>query len=343
MLKIAIKMEMFPQLEGKGYFASALQAPLSLQQTNFLKEFSTRITPAPHSSEDQSLFDRNSSVFREKICGFLHTSLVQHAVIFYQDKQTALDSIFESFPWVEGSQYIIGLDEDMSYPLQFASVATEGSSNSVSKTHSLYCTTIDHLDEAMKYRNRVIGKHHVLIDLVDSYDIDLSHVPVDFTLLSFPQICGIGLCAAVVRLDTCCLMTPKFYGGGTIAFACARSGAHRSFKSHSARLENGTPSFLNILLAYEGFKVFLSMEDIDTCEYARRFADIVKKHSDRLSIEHIGKRVVMRPLLCSAEEFQRTLIERSVFLTVKDNLLVASFGKFNRDEDLRILDNALSE
>jgi hypothetical protein len=69
------------------------------------------------------------------------------------------------------------------------------------------------------------------------------------------RICGIELCPALMQLEAAELLAPLFFGGGAVAFRCARTNIHRSFRAHSKRFENRTPPQLAIFCALDGIQV----------------------------------------------------------------------------------------
>ena len=261
----------FPQLSDISYFDYKAAALVSKSQQDLLKTLSNELLPSPHSSEDQSEFDRTLSLLRKNIASLFSTSLINYTVILFQTPREALNTIFEGFPWSHGSKYFIdnSFCIDHSDAVKFANkngaVQQTSLNNESNTSQSLYCMNYTHEDlEKFLSLMKRSGRNHVLLDSTKTapYEfVDLSVNNFDFVLLSMKQICGIELCACLIRLDTAEQISPMFYGGGAVAFSCARSFAHRSFKSHTKRLENGTPSLFAIFESYEGLKLMNKMKN----------------------------------------------------------------------------------
>jgi hypothetical protein len=78
--------------------------------------------PSPHSSEEQSEFDRSLLLLRKKIACLFGVSLINYDVVVFGSAQSALDEIFEGFQWSRGSTFVIdaSFTIDPTFSIQFA-------------------------------------------------------------------------------------------------------------------------------------------------------------------------------------------------------------------------------
>ncbi|KAH0786963.1 MOSC N-terminal beta barrel domain containing protein [Histomonas meleagridis] len=344
----------YPQLNNTAYFDYKSSGLVSNSQRDRLNELSQQILSSPHSSEDQSEFDRISALFRKSIADMFSTSLINYTVIFFPSPQAALDCIFEGFPWTRGSHYIFHesfqIQNDTAILFAEKLGASLASTESSSSAHSLFCVTYTptNLEKAKNFAKKSSGLNHILFDATQAapFDlIDLSNNSVDFILLSMKKICGIELCPTLIRLDTAEQISPLFYGGGAVAFSCARGLIHRSFKSHVKRLENGTPPMINIFEAFEGLNLMRKMKsqyDVvgNVNEVMKFFIDVLQKYPQvRFKVNEELKLVAFEVDGVDANELRMEFIRNKVIFGIDGNDLVASFGIANRKRDVEMFDN----
>jgi selenocysteine lyase/cysteine desulfurase len=317
-----------------------------------VKSLGRKLFPSPHSSEEQSDFDRALWFLRTGIADLFSVSLVNYAVVLFGTAQSALDEIFEGFQWSRGSHFIIdssfkiGTDSSVQFAEKAGAVlATEESSSSA---HSLLCLSYSetNLAKAIKFQSRCSGNHHVLVDATRSAPFafaDLSRNSFDFVILSMKKICGIELCPALMRLEAAELLSPFFYGGGAVAFSCARSPTHRNFKSHSKRFENGTPPMLAIFASLDGLN--LMNEFRKRGQTVERVNGLIAKLLEGIQgrfdvkIDDAEKTVFLK--LEKAVELRQALIERGVFVGLEKDYLAISFGIATVEKDVDALVEAL--
>ena len=368
----------YPQLTNTSFFDYHFMSPISTSQIQKIKSLSQNLIPSPHSSEEQSDFDRALSLLRSNIVDLFGTSLINYTVVLYQTRESAIDQIFESFPWNNGSHYIIHPNFDHSIQISkstfnFANKhgatqilkESENFSNSLksvtkSSSHSLLLTSYydqqESLNQASQFQKQGFGVHHILLDATPAAPFhypNLSSNSFDFVLLSLKKICGIELCALLIKLQAAEQLRPQFYGGGAVAFSCARSPSHRNFKSHTKRLENGTPLLLSIFASYEGLTNLtrlinstISFADDTTNNLSDKIDQLIAKTVDQINqlnpnikcdVDQWEKKITFTfddPEF-DAKSMQLKYIENKVIVGVNDNnQICASFGFGVRDADV---------
>lgn len=369
----------YPQLSDTAFLDYNFTAPISTSQIQKIKSLSQKLIPSPHSSEEQSDFDRTISLLRSKIAELFSTNLINYSVILFQNREAAIDEIFESFPWNNGSHYIIhpNFDKNIKLLESTFNFAHASGANQILKeskdftkdikyvtksgAHSLLLTSFydnqKSLDISKQYLKQGFGVHHVLFDATSAAPFhypNLSTNSFDFVLLSFKKICGIDLCALLVKLQSAEQLKPQFYGGGAVAFSCARSLVHRNFKSHTKRFENGTPLLLSIFASYEGLvdlTKFVNSEitfsEESTANLSEKIDQLMTKMVDQINqlqqnikceIDQWAKKVTINfedEKFADAKMMQVKYIENRVIVGVNaNNQIFASFGFGVRDSDV---------
>lgn len=368
----------YPQLNSASFFDYHFTAPISTSQIQKIKSLGQKLIPSPHSSEEQSDFDRTLSFLRSDIAELFSTSLINYSVILYQTRETAINQIFESFPWNNGSNYIIHPNFDYSIKisestLNFANklgakqILKEANdfTNSIksvtkSSSHSLLLTSYydqqESINIANMFQKQGFGVHHILLDATPAAPFhypNLSTHSFDFVLFSLKKICGIELCALLIKLQAAEQLKPQFYGGGAVAFSCARNLTHRNFKSHTKRFENGTPLLLSIFASYEGLNDItkltnsnITFNDDTTNNLSEKIDQLMLKMAEQVTQLNSN-------IKCDVNQWEKTVtftfdtpgfdaklmqvkyIENKVIVGVNDNnQICASFGFGVRDADV---------
>ena len=348
----------YKHLSGTAFFDYGRMAPISQSQIEKMKSVSVKIQPSPHSSEEQSSFDRSLTTIREKLADIFNSSQVSFAAVLFPSRESAIYSIFEGFPWKNGFTLIldknfhVNLDEAMKFPTALNAQIIE-SPNPTQKLNQkfLYCFTYedDILERIDKLRATSDGTRFFICDATKNGAFqlpDLNAVPYDYTLLSLKHICGADVTACLMRLTSADKLVPAFYGGGAVSFSCARKGYHINFKSHSKRFENGTPSMMPIFSGVVGIDLWQKMKKI--CNLNERAEAIIHALSEQLKqyfeVVPNGKysiRLIKED--ANAEELQSRFAEKNVFLGVEDNALVASVGIASKMSDVIIFVSAANE
>lgn len=340
--------EEFPYLNGKGYFDYDRAAPISHSQIEKIKAVAMKIQPSPHSSEEQSAFDRSLTSIRETLADIFHSSQVSFAVVLFQTREAAIDSIFEGFPWKNGFSLTVlpNFHVDISSAVKFPTIYNAAIHDTIEKSiqKSLYCFEYDKetTETMINLRKSSSGTRYFLCDATKrgTFDLpDLSQIPFDFTLFSFKQICGADLTACLMRLESADMLVPLFYGGGAVSFSCIREFYHQNFKSHSKRFENGTPSMLPIFSAVTGLDLLQKMHKIGNLD--ERIKQIIENFKNvansyfEISAEN-DYTVIMSREGWTSTELQSKFAENGVFFGIRDNSLVASFGMASRMQDVEV-------
>lgn len=369
----------YPQLNSTSFFDYNFTAPISTLQVQRIKTLSQKLIPSPHSSEEQSDFDRVLSLLRSRIADLFSTSLINYSVVLYQTREAAIDQIFESFPWNNGSHYIIHPNFDRSIKISESTFnfAHKLGANQILKeskdftndiksikksgSHSLLLTSYydqqDSINIANQFQKQGFGVHHILLDATPAVPFqypNLSNNSFDFILFSLKKVCGIELCALLIKLQAAEQLRPQFYGGGAVAFSCARSLTHRNFKSHTKRFENGTPLLISIFASYEGLinvteliNSTISVSEESSIALSENIDRLMIKMVDQIDqlkqnikceINHWEKKVTFsfeNPKFDDAKMMQIKYIENKVIVGVNnDNQICASFGFGVRDADV---------
>ena len=348
----------YNHLNGQAFFDYQKMAPISQSQIEKMKSFSVKIQPSPHSSEEQSSFDRSLTTIREKLADIFPSRHVSFATVLFPSRESAIYSIFEGFPWKNGFTLIlnenfnVNLDEAMKFPTALnAQVIQSPNPSQKLNQKFLYCFTYeeDVFEQVETLRKTSDGTRFFLCDATKNgtFELpDLSSVPYDYTLLSLKHICGADVTACLMRLMSADKLVPAFYGGGAVSFSCARKGYHIHFKSHPKRFENGTPSMMPIFSGVTGIDLWQRMHKV--CKLGERAQEIIKQLSTKMTpyfdVIPNGKysvRLVKED--ANAEELQCLFAERNVFLGVEGNSLIASVGIASTFADVDLLVEAANQ
>lgn len=368
----------YPQLNSTPFFDYDLTAPISSQQIQTIKQFGQKLIPSPHSSEEQSDFDRTLALLRATIAELFSTNLINYSVVLFQTPEAAVDTLFESFPWRNDSHYIIDPDfqkfvhltpSTFNFPNKVGATQLLQESTHFSeaiqkipklKSQSLLLTSFtngqESIDAAFQFQKQGLGLHHVLFDATPAVPFhfpNLSMHPFNYYLISLKKICGIEFSALLIKHQAAEQLKPQFYGGGAVAFSCARNLTHRPFASNSKRLENGTPSLISIFGSYRGvidvMKFVNSPINISgqTLTLSQNVDMLMKKLVDGLNqlgkniqceINEWTKEVTLQftdPQCQDAKELQKKFIANQVIVGITDdNTLCASFGFGVREVDV---------
>jgi selenocysteine lyase/cysteine desulfurase len=331
----------YPQLSSVSYLDYRTRSPIPSKITSRIASFGHSLMPSPHSSEEQSEFDCSLLLLRKKIASLFGVSLINYDVVVFGSAQSALDEIFEGFQWSRGSTFVIdpSFTIDPTSSIQFAerAGARPGIPEVSSSAHSLFCISYSPANSARAsdFRRRRPGSSHVLIDATCAAPwafADLSRNTFDFVLLSMTRICGVELCPALMRLEAAELLAPFFFGGGAVAFSCARTNVHRSYRAHSKRFENGTPPQLAIFCALDGIAVMEELKGAGAGEGA--MARFVEAAGARWELESDEVELVVKVRCPAAAEVRKSLAAKKVFVGCEDDAIVVSFGLPTRERDI---------
>ena len=348
----------YKHLSETAFFDYEKMAPISQSQIERMKSISVKIQPSPHSSEEQSSFDRSLTTIREKLADIFNSSQVSFAAVLFPSRESAIYSIFEGFPWKNGftlildSNFHVNLDEAMKFPTALnAQIIQSPNPNQKLNQKFLYCFTYedDILERIDKLRATSDGTRFFICDATKNGTFqlpDLNAVPYDYTLLSLKHICGADVTACLMRLTSADKLVPAYYGGGAVSFSCARKGYHVHFKSHSKRFENGTPSMIPIFSGVVGIDLWQKMKKL--CNLEERAQTIInalaeqsKNYFEVIPNGKFSIRLIKED--SNPEELQSLFAERNVFLGVDGNALIASVGIASKMSDVQIFANAAQE
>ena len=344
--------QQYPQLSNIAFFDYTREAPIPTSSLEKMNSLGHKLMPSPHSSEEQSEFDRVLMLLRKSSATLFNVSLANFDVIVFGSAESALNTIFESFRWTNGSKFIIdesfSIPTESSIPFAMAAGATKGDVNSPVVANSLLCVSSGPSGSAAssRFRGKKPGNEFVLADATRSapYNFaDIENEGFDYVLLSMKQICGIDLCLGLFKKVSAELLVPSFYGGGAVAFSCARALIHRNFSSNTKRFENGTPPLMSIFAAYEGLCLMNTIREmVDVNERVnaqmRRLASDLGE--DKVVINDEFKIVYIATE--NADETRAMLLGKRVICGVENGRLRVSFGLSTTEKDIDALISAMT-
>lgn len=338
----------YTHLNNKAFFDYETTSPVSKTQINKIKTIFKKIQPSPHSSEEQSIFDRSTFYLRENIADLFFSNQLRCSVVIFPTREAALDLIFESFPW---NGYKLVVDDDFidiscskSFLDKYGVTVLKNTGKLPDK--SVFCFRYDKNNVPKKDHS---GSNFFVCDSTRNgcFDLpNLSNSPFDFTLLNLKQVCGADVCVLVLREVSADKLVPFFYGGGAIRFSCATTMDHENFESHSKRFENGTPSMLPIFSACGGIELLKKLKKVgnfserakDLCgdleSILRKKLDIV--HRSDYTIKFKSKTI-------SPSDLYNIFIQNNVYFTLKDDYLLAEIGIASHSIELKHLESVVEK
>jgi selenocysteine lyase/cysteine desulfurase len=344
----------YPYLADLHFFDYRTRSPIPAVISSRIRSFGQKLFPSPHSSEEQSDFDRALALLRKSVADAFGVSLINYDVVLFGTAQSALDEVFEGFPWGRGSHYVIDrsfrVDTRSSALFAEKAGAVLSTNESSSSAHSLLCLSYspENVAKAVAFQRRASGSHHVLLDATQAAPYafaDLTRNSFDFVILSMVKICGVDLCPALMKMEAAQLLVPLFYGGGAVAFSCARAFIHRHFSANSKRFENGTPPQLAIFAALDGFNLMTEFrKQFDVNEMADRLiARLLSAIEGRFGfiLDDVEKTVFVT--VGDAAAVQRQLLAKKIIVGVENDAVAVSFGFPSRDGDVDALLAALGD
>ena len=224
--------EQYPQLSDLAFFDFAHEAPIPKAVMARIKTLGHRLLPSPHSSEEQSEFDRVLMLLRKEVAGLFSVSLANFDVVVFGTPEAAVEAVFESFRSRE-SRYVVhesfGIDTAGAEKLAELAGVKKAAFDSAVSGPTLLCVsgTQSGVALATEFRSRKPGSVYVLANATPAapfWFVDLIQNSCDFVLLSMKPICGIEICLALFKKEAAELLVPAFYGGGAVAFSCERIG-----------------------------------------------------------------------------------------------------------------------
>jgi selenocysteine lyase/cysteine desulfurase len=236
----------------------------------------TQVLGNPHSQNPTSLASTHNVVHaRERILQFFDADPAEYEVIFTLNASGALKLVGESYPWEEGSRYMMTADNHNSVNgiREFAKakgavieylplnrdLRAENLENLLpavdrSKPH-LFAFPAQSNFSGVKHNLGWIELAHqrgydVLLDAaayVPTTKLSLREIHPDFMSLSFYKMFGFptGVGALIIRHDMIHKLQRPWFGGGTVRFVSAQNKVHLLATSGEG-FEDGTPNYLSI-------------------------------------------------------------------------------------------------
>ena len=230
----------------------------------------------PHSTNPTSLAStHNVEAARERIRRFFNASADEYEVVFTLNASGALKLVGESFPFSEGSTFVLTADNHNSVngirefarhkgaDVRYLPLTRELRAENVEKLLSEIAFSQPSLFGFPAQSNFSGVKHplewvkmakdlgfYTLLDaaaFVPSSRLDLSIVKPDFVSVSFYKMFGFptGVGALIVRRDAMHILERPWFGGGTVKFVSAQNERHLLAASGEA-FEDGTLNYLSI-------------------------------------------------------------------------------------------------
>jgi selenocysteine lyase/cysteine desulfurase len=255
----------------------------------------TQVLGNPHSQNPTSLAStRNVELARERIHQFFDADPEEYEVIFTLNASGALKLIGESYPWEEGSRYMMTADNHNSVNgirefakakgaiIQYLPLNRELRAENVEDLLPTVDRSKPHLFAFPAQSNFSGVKHNldwvelghqrgydVLLDAaayVPTNRLSLRKVRPDFMSLSFYKMFGFptGVGALLVRREMLHRLHRPWSAGGTVKFVSAQHKMHLLYDAGEG-FEDGTLNYLSIAAIPSGLDFLdrVGMEDIN--------------------------------------------------------------------------------
>lgn len=246
---------------------------------------------------------------RLRILDFLGADPDRYDVCFTANATAALRVVGESFPFGDGSRFVLSADNHNSVngirefaaragaevrvlPLddELRLVADAGVlEEDAPAAPSLFAYPAQSNFSGVKHPLELVGRarelgYRVVLDaaaFLPTSRLDLEAVPADFVALSFYKIAGFptGVGALVARRDALALLRRPWFAGGTVAFASSRNRMHRLLDGPAA-FEDGTLNFQGLAAVPAG------LDYVEAVGYDRVGRWV--RHLTRLALSGLG-------------------------------------------------------
>ena len=298
----------FPQLNDILYLDFAGAMPISQSQVKRFQYISNLALTNPHSSSQINQASIEISQLRSTILSLFNTTPDNYIVIFSHNTTTAAQTLAGLLKIDDPSQFSYNYLYDNHNSIIGLSELFKSRFNDTLKVHCISPDEVTTIDTILKSNSNPSltafpavsnfnGKkypfsewtktaqtsgHLVLLDAASTSTFDLSTVRPDFVVLSLLKLFGSHGGALLVRRDRAKYLQNPPPSGGTLVYSCAQKGAFKLLPLLNRRLEGGTPSYVDLMLARIGAKVrstFGSEREID-CHLRALSSLFHKKLSD---------------------------------------------------------------
>ncbi|KAH0787319.1 MOSC N-terminal beta barrel domain containing protein [Histomonas meleagridis] len=259
----------YPHLKDKIYVDYAGSMVMCKSQTKLLAELTADCHANPHSSGQISQPISDMEDLRSVVCNVLGTNPGVYSVIFTQNASHSIHIIGELFKWDATTKFSYLYDNHNSI-FGLRSFAESHNTN-VECVFDFPTKDPNHHRQvfAYPYQSNFSGHKYplswipkfqeddgiVIFDAAASTVPDLSTYKPDFIVLSLLKLTGAHGGVLLVRRDRVHLLNDAHPAGGTVLFSCARSGEYKLLPFLHQQLEAGTPSYIDLALSLEGFRV----------------------------------------------------------------------------------------
>lgn len=221
-----------------------------------------------HSKEQVSAPANQMEDLRSYICSMFSTNTIEYSVVFTHNTTHSLQILADLLSFNENTDFYYFVDNHNSV---FGLRTAASQKNSSIKIVNNLPSKIDKPDSYFAYpcQSNFSGKKYplewisefqklggtVILDAACSYCPSLSTHKPDFVSASLLKLVGIHGGILLIRKDRIKDLKDPLPAGGTVNYTCPRSGKYDLLPNIQTKLESGTPSYLDLMLALEGCTV----------------------------------------------------------------------------------------
>ena len=261
----------FPHLKGSVYIDYAGAMPLCQSQTACLAEITSNCLGNTHSKGHLSIPSNEIENLRSELCNMFGTNPGVYAVAFLENTSHAMKVLSD----------LISFDKTWSFAyLRDNHNSAFGMRVGAEKNGAKVMTTTDFPNDQEERENNFFlfpymsnfsgrkyplkwvseyqkkGKnHYVLLDSASGIVPQLGDEKPDFICGSLLKITGMHGGFLMIRRDRAPMLKSPTPAGGTVLYTCANSGAYQLLPQIQKQLEQGTPQYINLMLALAGIRV----------------------------------------------------------------------------------------
>ncbi|OHS95073.1 MOSC N-terminal beta barrel domain containing protein [Tritrichomonas foetus] len=289
----------FPQLKETLYLDYAGAMPTCRSQTEKLNKISQQCFANPHSSGQHSVPVSEMEDLRNIVCSHCSTNTGEYSVVFTQNATHAIQLFGSLFKWTPKTCFSYLFDNHNSI-FGLRSVASKRgchvecvykipekvSTEQKDYDQHIFAFPMQSNFSGKKYPYKWISQHQknggfVIFDCAGATCPNLSKEKPDFVILSLLKLTGVHGGVFLIRRDREFLLEDPNPAGGTLIYSCARTGDFKLLPMIYQRLEMGTPSYIDLSLAIEGFRIREKLGN--ETEITNRILEISKYFEEKLT------------------------------------------------------------
>lgn len=287
------------------YTGSGLYADCQVQDHDSFLE--RHVLGNPHSENPASqAATRIVEDARRKVLDFFSADADEYTVVFTSNASSALKLVGESFPFQDGSRFV--LLEDNHNSVQGIRVYAEAKGATTAylpldselrlaagaeipgagEGPSLFAFPGQSNFSGVKHPLSLIGKarslgYRTVLDaaaFAPTNRLDLSEISPDFVCIAFYKMFGLptGLGALLVRKEALAELQRPWFAGGTVEFVSVQNRVHR-LRDDAESFEDGTPNFLGIAAMPRGLAF---LQDVGMDKVTRHVSEMTGRILDIL-------------------------------------------------------------